>query len=142
MANPVQTQRSVPQVLSDIVGNVEMIFRSEFRLAKTELKEEVSKVVKPAGTLGVGIAFGFYGFGALLLATVYGLSSIIPTWMAALLVGTTLSVVSAALVSISSKKLIYMHATPNKTIQSMEEIPNGRKIRSDREANPGYQKQP
>jgi uncharacterized membrane protein YqjE len=116
-----QTQRSVPEVLNDIVGNVEMIIRSEFRLAKSELKEEADKAARPAATFGVGVAFGFYALGAFLLAAVYGLALIMSTWMAALLVGTVLSLVGIALTSSSSKQLKYLHAVPNKTIQSMED---------------------
>ena len=38
-----QRQRSVPEVLQDIVGNLQEIIRSEFLLAKTELKEETKQ---------------------------------------------------------------------------------------------------
>ncbi len=37
-----QPQRSVPEVLQNIVSNLQEIIRSEFRLAKTEIKEEAS----------------------------------------------------------------------------------------------------
>src|ERR1017187_3460500 len=116
-----QTQRSVPEVLSDIVGNVEMIIRSEFRLAKSELKEEADKAAKPAATFGVGVVLGFYALGAFLLAAVYGLALIMSTWMAALLVGTVLSLAGIALISSSSKHLKCLRPVPNITIQSMED---------------------
>ena len=86
MATP-QTQRSVPDVLQNIVGNLQEIIRSEFRLAKTELKEEAAEAAVPAGTFGAGLVLGFYGIGFLLLAAVYGLSTLMAGWMAALLVG-------------------------------------------------------
>ena len=54
MATP-QMQRSVPEVLQDIVGNLQEIVRSEFRLAKTELKEEASRAAKPVATFGMGL---------------------------------------------------------------------------------------
>jgi Putative Actinobacterial Holin-X, holin superfamily III len=56
MAMP-QTQRSVPEVLQDIVGNPQEIVRSEFRLAKTELKEEAAKAARPAATFGGGLVW-------------------------------------------------------------------------------------
>ena len=120
MATP-QTQRSVPEVLQDIVGNLQEIVRSEFRLAKTELKEEAAKAAKPAATFGVGLVMGFYGIGFLLLASVYGLSTVMAGWLAALLVGTILAIVATALMSSSGKKLKSVNPTPNKTIQSLEE---------------------
>jgi uncharacterized membrane protein YqjE len=120
MATP-QMQRSFPEVLQDIVGNLQEIVRSEFRLAKTELQEEAAKAGKPAATFGVGLVFGFYGIGFLLLASVYGLSTVMAGWLAALLVGTILAIVAIALMSSSVKKLKHVNPTPDKTIQSLEE---------------------
>jgi uncharacterized membrane protein YqjE len=116
-----QAQRAVPEVLQDIVGNLQEIVRSEFRLAKTELKEEAAKAAKPAATFGVGLVLGFYGIGFLLLASVYGLSTAMAGWLAALLVGAILAIVSIALISSSGKKLKRVNPTPDKTIQSLEE---------------------
>jgi uncharacterized membrane protein YqjE len=120
MATP-QMQRSVPEVLQDIVGNLQEIIRSEFLLAKTELKEEVSRAAKPVATFGVGLALGFYGIGFLLLAAVYGLSTVMAGWLAALLVGAILAIVAIVLMSSSGKKLKHVNPTPDKTIQSLEE---------------------
>jgi uncharacterized membrane protein YqjE len=120
MATP-QQQRSVPEVLHDIVGNLQEIIRSEFRLAKTEIKEEAAKAAKPAATFGAGMLLGFYGVGFLLLALVYGLSTVMAGWLAALIVGAILAVVAGALVSSSARKLKHVDPTPEKTIQSLEE---------------------
>ena len=120
MATP-QTQRSVPEVLHDIVVNLQEIVRSEFRLAKTELKEEAAKAAKPAATFGAGLVFGFYGIGFFLLASVYGLSMLMAGWLAALLIGAILAIVTIALMSSSGKKLKRVNPTPGKTIQSLEE---------------------
>jgi len=114
-------QRSFPEVLQDIVGNLQEIIRSEFRLAKTELKEEAAKAAKPAATFGVGLVLGFYGIGFLLLASVYGLSTVMAGWLAALLVGTILAIVAMALMSSSGKKLKRVNPTPDKTMRSLEE---------------------
>jgi uncharacterized membrane protein YqjE len=116
-----QRQRSVPEVLQDIVANVQEIIRSEFRLAKTELKEEAVQAAKPAATFGMGLVFGFYGIGFLLLAAVYGLSTVMAGWLAALLVGTFLAVVAVVLMGLSGKKLRRVNSTPRKTIRSLEE---------------------
>jgi uncharacterized membrane protein YqjE len=116
-----QTHRSVPEVLQDIVANLQEIIRSEFRLAKTELKEEAAKAAKPAATFGVGLVFGFYGVGLLLLASVYGLSAVMAGWLAALIVGTVLATVAIALIASTGKKLKRVNPAPDKTIRSLEE---------------------
>jgi uncharacterized membrane protein YqjE len=120
MATP-PMQRSFPEVLQDIVGNLQEIIRSEFRLAKTEIKEEAAKAAKPAATFGVGLVLGFYGIGFLLLASVYGLSTVMAGWLAALLVGAILAIVAIALLSSSGKKLKRVNPTPDKTMRSLEE---------------------
>jgi uncharacterized membrane protein YqjE len=120
MATP-QTQRSVPEVLQDIIGNLQEIIRSEFRLAKTELKEEAARAARPVATFGVGLVLGFYGIGFLLLAFVYGLSAVMAGWLAALLVGMILAIVATALMGSSGKKLKRVNPTPDKTMRSIEE---------------------
>jgi hypothetical protein len=120
MATP-QTQRSVPEVLQDIVGNLQDIIRSEFRLAKTEIKEGASKAARPAAAFGVGLISGIYGIGFMLLATVYGLSTVMPAWLAALLVGIILAIVAGAFIGSGREKLKRINLIPDKAIKSLEE---------------------
>ena len=116
-----QTHRSVPQVLQDIVGNLQEIIRSEFHLAKAELKEEAAKASKPVATFGLGLVFAFYGIGFLLVALLFGLSTVMAVWLAALLVGAVLAIVAIVLMSSSGRKLKRVDPTPDKTIRSVEE---------------------
>ena len=120
MATP-QTQRSVPEVLQDIVSNLQEIIRSEFRLAKTEIKEEASKAARPAAAFGVGLISGIYGIGFMLLAAVYGLSTVMPAWLAALLVGIILAIVAGAFIGSGREKLKRINLIPDKAIKSLEE---------------------
>ena len=121
MSSSPQMQRSVQDVLQDIVGNLQQIMRYEFRLAKTEIKEQATKAARPTATLAVGLALGFYATGFLLLAAVYGLSMVVAGWEAALLVGAVLAIAAAAIVSSSSKKLKRVNLAPDKTASSLEE---------------------
>ena len=116
-----QVHRSIPEVLQDIVGNLQEIIRSEFRLAKAELKEEASRASKPVVTFGVGLVFGFYGIGFLLLSLVYWLTTLMAVGLAALLIGAGLAIVAIALMSSSGQKLKRVNPTPDKTIRSLEE---------------------
>ena len=70
---------------------------------------------------GAGLLFGFYALGFLLLAIVYGLSVVMASWLAALIVGAVLAMVAAGLMNSSGKKLKRVNPTPEKTIQSLEE---------------------
>jgi uncharacterized membrane protein YqjE len=116
MATP---QRSFPDVLHDIIANLQQMIRYEFRLATTEITEKVTRAARPATTFGVGLVLAFHGVGFLLLACVYALSAVIAGWLAALLVGAVVSLVAVALISSSGKKLKDMNYTPDKTVRRL-----------------------
>ena len=120
MSTP-QMQRTVPELLGNIVDNIQQIIRSEFRLAKAELQEKASRTSKPATKLGAGFLLGLYGLGFLLLAAVYALSMVMAAGLAALIVGGVLALVSVALVTSSAKKLKALNPAPERTIQTLEE---------------------
>jgi putative superfamily III holin-X len=120
MSTP-QMQRTVPELLGNIVDNIQQIIRCEFKLAKAELQDKASRASKPATTLGAGFLLGLYGLGFLLLAAVYALSMIMAAGLAALIVGGVLALVSIALVTSSAKKLKAMNLAPEKTIQTLQE---------------------
>jgi uncharacterized membrane protein YqjE len=120
MSSP-QTQRTVPEVLTDIVGNLEMIVRAEFRLAKTELKEDADKALRPAEGLGISLALGFYALGCLVLSGIYGLTLLIAPWLAALTVGVALGLVAVVVAIPNWKTLRELGITPTKTVKNMED---------------------
>src|SRR5580704_10533354 len=119
MSTP-QVQRTVPELLSNIVENLQQIIRSEFTLAKVELQEKASAASKPATTLGAGFLLGLYSLGFLLLAAVYALARVMPAGVAALIVGGVLSIVSIALVTSSVKKLKTLRPAPEKIIHTLK----------------------
>ena len=116
-----QEQRSVPDLLQNIVGNIQEIIRSEFRLGVTEVKEEANRAVKPVTTLGAGAFFALYAFGFLLLSIVYALSNVMAPWMAALVVTAVVGLPAAVLISSGLNRLKKVKVVPEKTIASVKE---------------------
>jgi uncharacterized membrane protein YqjE len=114
-------QRSVSDVLQDIVSNVQQIIRSEFVLAKVEITEKAQKASRPATITAIGLALGFYGLGFVLLAAVYGLSLVIAPWLAALIVGGVVAIAAAALLGVGTKALKRIDPLPEKTVQTVKE---------------------
>ena len=117
----VNNERTLPEVMNHIVGNVQEIIGAEFHLAKIEIKEEISKASTPAATLGVGLVISFFALGFLLLAAVYALSIVMAAWLAALLVGATLTVAGIALVSSGGRRMKEVNVLPEKTANSLKE---------------------
>ncbi|HXM97804.1 MAG TPA: phage holin family protein [Candidatus Dormibacteraeota bacterium] len=114
-------QRTVPEVLQDIVGNIQEIIRSEFRLGTAEIKEEAAEAAKPVATVGAGIIFGIYALGFLFLAIVYALSTVVAPWMAALIVTGITALMAAVLVASGRGQLKRVKVVPKKTIATVKE---------------------
>jgi Flp pilus assembly protein TadB len=116
-----ESSRSVADVLQDIVANVQTIIRSEVRLAKAEVTEEVIKARRAAGMMAGGLVAAWFTLWFLLLAILFGLATIMPIWAGALLLFVIMGVVAAVLVSAGKKRLRAVHPTPEKTIETMKE---------------------
>jgi uncharacterized membrane protein YqjE len=115
-----QNNRSVTEVLQDIVANVQEIVRSEFKLARTEIGEQATRAAKSSAPLGSGIVLGLYALGFILLAIVYALEMVVAAWLAALIVGAAVAVVAAILVSVGRKRLEQVKM-PERTMASVKE---------------------
>ena len=116
-----QSERSVPEVLQDIIGNVQEILRSEVQLAKTELKEEAAEAATPIITMGVGLVLAAYAVGLLLLAAVFGLTTIMATWSAALLVGAVAAIIAVLLINTGLGGLKRINMKSERLIASLQE---------------------
>ena len=116
-----QNGRSMAEVLQDIVANIQEIFRSEFKLAKAEIHEETTKIARSSVPLGIGILLALYAVGFVLLAAVHALATMVDAWLAALIVGVAVGVISMVLVSIGRKRLKQVKVVPEKTIGTVKE---------------------
>ena len=117
----VNSERTLAEVMNNIVGNVQEIIGAEFQLAKTEIKDGISKASTPAATVGVGLVISFLALGFLLLAAVNALSIVMAAWLAALVVGATLTVAGIALISSGGRKLKEVNVLPERTADSLKE---------------------
>jgi uncharacterized membrane protein SirB2 len=108
-------------VLHDIVGNLQEIFRSEFRLAKAEIQQEVAKAARSGAPLVIGALLSLYGIGFLLLAVVHALSTVVDPWLAALLIGVAALAVSMVLISVGRNRLRQVRVVPERTVGTLKE---------------------
>jgi len=115
-----QNNRSVTEVLQDIVANIQEIVRSEFKLARTEIGEQATRAAKSSAPLGSGIVLAPYALGFILLAIVYALEMVVAAWLAALIVGVAVAAVAAILVSVGRKRLEQVKM-PQRTMASVKE---------------------
>ena len=115
-----QNARSFPELFHDIGGHIEEIIRSEFLLAKTEIKEQGAKAIEPVIMLGAGAVFGVWCVGFLLLTIMFGIGIVLASWLSALIVCVFAAIVSFSLIKIGVDALKKIRA-PEKTIRTVKE---------------------
>ncbi len=113
-------ERSISDVLQDIVGNIQDIVRSEVRLAKSELRDEFVKVKAAAPLLVAGAVGGLLAAFFLAWAAFAALSLVLPMWAAALIVSGVLGLVGGLMASAGVKALQKVNP-PQHTIASVKE---------------------
>jgi uncharacterized membrane protein YqjE len=113
--------RSIAAVIKDIVGNLQQIVRAEIRLAKAELRDEAAKAKRGVTLLAAGALLATLALGALLLAAIYGLSTTMPPWAAALVVGLATAIVGGLFASAGAKQLKQVTLPPPKTAATIQE---------------------
>jgi uncharacterized membrane protein len=79
-------QRSVAQVLADVLSNLQDILRAEIRLAQAEAREELRTLRSAGALILIGVLGALLSAFFLLLAVVAALSLVISVWVAALIV--------------------------------------------------------
>jgi cytochrome c biogenesis protein CcdA len=114
------TDRSLSDLVQDIIRNIQDIVRSEIRLARTEVGEELTKAKTASVLMALGAVTGIFGVFFVLLTAVYVLSRLMPDWAAALIVAAGLSMIAAIMLTIGSRRFATVHGAP-KTVKSLEE---------------------
>ena len=112
--------RSIPEILQDVLANIQDIVRAEVRLAKAELGEELNRARSGGLLIGVGAVAAIFSALFLLLACVYALGLVVPNWVAALIVAAAVGVVAAVTLGLGLKRLKTIQAAP-KTAASLKE---------------------
>jgi len=92
-------ERSIGQLLKELTLESRTLLKQEVDLAKTEISEKATRLGANLGEVAVGGAVAFLGAIALLLAAVYGLTSLlnkfmslgVAAWLAPLIVGAVLA---------------------------------------------------
>jgi uncharacterized membrane protein YqjE len=118
-AYPSRGDRPMSEVLKDIIGNVQEMVRSEVRLARVELREEVNHATGAAKLIGIGAGLALLGGAFLLVTVALLLALVMPAWVATLIVGAALGV--AGMVLLSKGRAQFKVPRPNKTIENVKE---------------------
>lgn len=110
---------STPGLLRRLVGEVTALFSNELALFKAETTEAIGDMKSAVASIAFGGAVLFLGVGFLLLAAVYGLSTVVEPWLAALIVGGVVTLIGAIMLSSGRRKLEPRNMVPSRTTESL-----------------------
>jgi putative superfamily III holin-X len=117
------SQRSVPDMISDLFAQVTTLFRKEAQLARMEMSENMADVGRGLGLIIGGAVLLIPSLVILLQAGVtafgdhYGLA---PSWSALILGGAVL-IVGVILFLIGISRLSLEHITPHRTVHQLQQ---------------------
>ena len=113
--------RSVTQVLADVVRNLQDILSAEIRLAQAQARAEL-RTYRPAAVLiMVGVLGGLLSILFLQLAAAAALALVMPPWAAALIVAVATAVVSAILLRSGTAAIRSRAAMTAEHVEAMTE---------------------
>ena len=118
---PAGETRSLGEIVSDISANMSTLVKQEIDLAKTEMKQEVTKVGKGAGMFGGAAVAGFFTLFFLSFARTYVLDNVMPVELAALIVAVLWGIVAAVLALTGRKNLKAANPQLPTTQQTLKE---------------------
>lgn len=115
-------ERSLGELLGDLMQQTGTLVRQEMKLATTELSDKASRVGKDIGALAVGGAVAYAGFLALLAAIIIGLGQLgLPWWIAALIVGAVVVAIGGFMLQKGLNALKHQSMVPQQTIATLRE---------------------
>jgi len=114
-------ERPLGELFSDLVNETTTLVRNEVALAKVELTQKATKVGRNIGSLVIGGAIGYAALLAICAAAILLLSTVMPAWLAAVIVGVIVAAVSWMLISKAITALRNMELKPQETVESIKE---------------------
>ena len=119
-------QASVGELLGNVSRDLSTLMRQEMALARAELKQEATKTGKAAGAYtGAGIA-GWFVLLFLSVALWAGLSHVMDSGWAGLVVAVVWAVIAAVLYATGRSKMREVRA-PERTVDTLSSVPDALK---------------
>lgn len=121
MPTPVPTpdDPSIVGLLRQLSREVPALFTKELALAKAELQNSLSSLKTGIAAVAGGAIVLLAGFIILLMSAVYGLSTVMAPWLAALIVGVVVVAIGFAMLQSGKKQFDPSHLKPDRTLDAL-----------------------
>lgn len=124
---PDVSNASVGELLGNVTRDLSTLMRQELALAQAEIKQEATKTGRAAGSLaGAGVA-AFFVVLFLSIALWAGLSNVMDSGWAGLLVAVVWAAIAAALFVTGRAKLREVNPKPERTAETLGHVPDALK---------------
>ena len=121
MARERLRQQSLPEVLSDVLGDFADLFRKEIRLARAELSSNISAKVRGAVWLGIAALLGLLAVASLLGAAVAWLTTFAVSLHIAFLMVAAAVALLAAFAYFAGRSELQTELTPSRTVSQLKQ---------------------
>jgi len=121
MSTSFEDGRTLPQLITEMTGEVGALVRKELELAKVETKQEVTNAAKAGGLFGGVAVTGHMALLFLSLAVAWGLAAALPRGVAFLIVGVLYAVAAAVLFVAARKRAQQVNPVPEQTVETLKE---------------------
>jgi hypothetical protein len=123
------SEASVGALIGEVTNDLSTLMRQELDLAKAELRQEAAKTGKAAGLLGGAGLAGYMVALFVSIALWWALANGMDEGWAALIVAAIWAVVAAVLFSIGRKRMRDVNPKPERTVETLKEVPDALKGR-------------
>jgi len=107
--------------LQDILRDLQDMLRSEIRLVKVEIREEVRRTVSSSVWIAAGAAGAVSAWIFLLWTLVFALATRMPMWAATLVVAVVMGAAAAVLTTGGIRRAKHIQPIPERTVESVKE---------------------
>ena len=114
-------ERSVTDVFQDILHNLQEMVRSEIRLAKVEVRGEITQAASSGVWMAAGGVAALSAWIFVAWAVVYALATRMSMWAAALIVAFVMAVAAWTLIMGGMRRAKRVHPIPERTVESVKE---------------------
>lgn len=111
---------SIGGLLAGLAGDVQDLVRGELKLARVEVDDKIERIVTAAIWLVGGALVGFAGLVVALQAVAFVLASVMPLWLAYLIVGVLIIGAGALVARVGLAQISLKELVPEKTVDNLQ----------------------
>jgi uncharacterized membrane protein YqjE len=118
---PLEADKSVGELFSELTGDLGTLLRQEVELAKVEINETVENVKTAGVSIGAAGFLGIMAFVMLSFAAAWGLAEVVATGAAFLIVGGAYGLLALVLIALGRQRLKNAKPVPERTVETLKE---------------------